>query len=429
MSKIAFLGFEEFGPWTSSGNTILGEKEITRDLNQKIKSYDIVVVPFSPIFQGWNNLFRREEPLNNLDSNTVQIRATDLAYSGIKLALEGGSHICFLYCDLDMQQLLFCGYSALLGGRLLKDEGLVIKQLYRPAGFIPITKWLDQFVRQFSSGSCYFKYEDESKKFKHPLCCSDNDTNCIRGFALQKGRGLVYILPVNPVAIEQGPLYTTLSECLVNDISTRLFPQTAPITEAFQFKVEKQFRQKKQKVITILEQVNETIAKHQEPKDILFLRDDPLADRIPLWLTDYFEIRTKRQEDYVEDFWILDDKGKEVAICEVKGLSKNVKREYITALVQHREQRDLADDFPSILFVNTFADSESVEEKDGQRVVKLECQKAVKNHVLIVRTLDLVRMLDLVWQKKLDINNIRELLLSETGWLRVTEQGYEIFKN
>ena len=131
----------------------------------------------------------------------------------------------------------------------------------------------------------------------------------------------------------------------------------------------------------------------------------------------------------MEDFWILDDKGKEVAICEVKGLSKNVKREYITALVQHREQRDLADDFPSILFVNTFAASESVEEKDGQRIGKWECQKAIKDHVLIIRTLDLVRLLNLVWQKRLDTAKIRELLLNEIGWLRVTEQGYEIFKD
>jgi hypothetical protein len=139
---------------------------------------------------------------------------------------------------------------------------------------------------------------------------------------------------------------------------------------------------------------------------------------------------TKRYEEYVEDFYILDEKGeKEVAICEVKGLSKNVKREHITALVQHREQRELADDFPSILFVNTFADSESVEEKDGQRVGKMEYQKAVKNHVLIVRTLDLVRMLDLVWQKKLDISKIRGLLLSETGWLKVTDQGHEVFRD
>jgi uncharacterized protein YaiI (UPF0178 family) len=431
MAKIGFLGFVDFGPYAHHGNTILAEKEITNDLNIKIRDYDIVVVPFCPIFQfGYNNLFWIDEPLDGLGSNSVQIRATELAYSGIKLALEGGSHFCFLYCDLDIQQLLFCGHSAVLGGRLLKDEGLVMKQLYQAAGLMPLTKLLDQFVRQFGSENCYFKYEDENKQFKHPLCCSDNDTNCVRGFALQIGRGLLYVLPVNPVAIGQVPLYTTLSECLLNDIATRLSPQTTPIMESFQFKVEKPLRQKRQNVLASLEQIDEAIARYQEPKDILFLRDDPLADRLHQWLTGYLSIITKRHEEYVEDFYILDEKGERaVAICEVKGLSKNVKREHITALVQHREQRELADDFPSILFVNTFADSESVKDKEGQRVVKLECQKAVKNHVLIVRTLDLVRMLDLVWQKKLDISKIRELLLSETGWLKVTDKGYQIFKD
>ena len=94
--------------------------------------------------------------------------------------------------------------------------------------------------------------------------------NRVSGFALQIGRGFLYFLPVNPTAIKQGPLYITLSECILDDITARLSPQASPILESFQFQVEKPLRQKKQKVLASLEQIDEAIAKHQEPKDILF---------------------------------------------------------------------------------------------------------------------------------------------------------------
>lgn len=445
MAKIGFFGFIDFDLYGHGGNAILAEKKISQDLNLKIGDCDLAIIPFCPVFDArLDNLFRvgkagtvdssgeyvfPEERVLGLLNNPFQVSAADLAYAGIKLALEEGTHVCLLYCTQDMEQFRYCEHGTVLGGKFLKDEGLVEGTASLCNDLVPVAERLSPFIRRFSSSEFYFQYSDENKQFKHVICCLDNDTKRVCGFALEIGRSLLYVLPVNPVAIDQKLLYNTLSECLLSDCEARLVPQASPILESFQFEVEKPLRQKKQKVLASLEQIDEAIAKHQEPKDILFLRDDPLADRLPQWLANYFEIRTRRHDEYVEDFWLLGEGGNEVAICEAKGLSSNVKREYITQLVQHREQRDLPDDFPSILFANTFAEANSVKDKDRQRIGKLEYQKAVKNHVLIVRTLDLVRMLDLVWQKKLDISKIRELLLSETGWLKVTDQGHEVFRD
>jgi hypothetical protein len=268
MAKFGFLGFVNFSPHVRGENTISAEEEITTNLNLKIRDYDVVIVPFCPLFSRYLNNLYKEKNLLSFDS--TQILATDLAYSGIKLALEQGYHICFLYCDIEMEQVIQFGHDGVLGGRFLKDEGLVIKKSYRSAGLMTLVERLDPFVRQFSNTKYYFKYEDENKQFKHPICCLGNDNNCVSGFALQVGSGLLYFLPVNPVAIEQGHLYTMLTECLFNDIKTRLSPQSSPILESFQFEVEKPLRQKKQKVLLGLEQIGEAIAKHQEPKDILF---------------------------------------------------------------------------------------------------------------------------------------------------------------
>ncbi|MFC2059276.1 hypothetical protein ACFLTS_06560 [Chloroflexota bacterium] len=248
------------------------------------------------------------------------------------------------------------------------------------------------------------------------------------GFAERIGKGLLYILPGAPAKDNEHEFITTLIRCLLDDIQARIYPETSPIVESYQFETEKEIRDKRQQIQTQLDEIDESISEYDKKKDILFLRDTPLANRLSEWLTTYINIRTRRHEEYNEDFWILDDTGNHVAICEVKALSKNIKREHITALVQHREHHDLPDDFPSTLFVNTFADVETVEEKD-LRITKVECQKAIRDNVLIIRTLDLVRLLDLVEQVKIETTKINDLLLTEKGWLKVSDEGYEVIKD
>ena len=202
----------------------------------------------------------------------------------------------------------------------------------------------------------------------------------------------------------------------------------SPIVASFEFSLEKKLRQDLSDVEQQKRQLSERLTQYDERKLILRLKGDALADELCKWFEEHLGIRTERVEEYKEDFWILGDAEERVAICEAKGLEANVKRQHITQAELHRDERELPDDFPTLLMVNSFAGAETVEEKDRQRVSPQECASATRKHVLIIRTLDLVRLLDQTERGLITSNKVRELLLTESGWLKVTDERFEIVK-
>jgi hypothetical protein len=384
----------------------------------ELKDCELAILPFGNLFSGFRDELRQVEQLE----------------SRIYLALERGTTVCLLYSlvympsDFDSFGDYRSHSEVALGERILQRENIWVEQITRTNDLSAPAKKLEEFVREYAATEYSFSYTGAAHQFAHIVCKTKEASPKVCGFALQKGKGLLYVMPGEPARDSEEPFIKTLVACLLDDIRERQRPEGAPIAASFQFTKEKEIRAEKQAIEANLKKIDTTIATYRERKDILYLRDDPLANRLPEWLRMYLGFKTNRIEEYIEDFWIIDDKEAKLAICEAKGLSKNVKREHITALVQHREHHELADDFPSILFVNTFADAETAEEKDKQRITKIECKKAVNNHVLIVRTLDLVRLLDLLEQGKIESPTITQLLLSETGWLKVSGEAYEVVK-
>lgn len=373
----------------------------------------LVVMPFAPL-------------LGSTHSSTQQM-AAEQVYRRARLCMQSGASVCLLCEHVDnIQGIGGVGVGLVVGGMFLHAERIGHNQTVRLTDLSGIDT-LSPFLEEYASTNYHFSYYEAGKELEHKLCWPREDEQQTCGFVLHVGDGLLYVLPGTPVEGAEKDFITSLIRCLLADIRSRMYPETSPIVESFQFDREKQLRTSRQDLQNQLERIDDCIAGYNEMKDILFLRDTPLENRLPQWLVAYMGMKTRRHEEYNEDFWIVDETGTtDVAICEVKALSKNVKREHITALVQHREHRDLPDDFPSILFVNTFADVETLEEKGRQRITKTECQKAFRDNVLVVRTLDLVRLLDLVEQNKLETGRIEELFVTERGWLNVTDDGYEM---
>ena len=85
-------------------------------------------------------------------------------------------------------------------------------------------------------------------------------------------------------------------------------------------------------------------------------------------------------------------------------------------------------DFPSILVINThIKNARSIDEKD-QQIATEQIKHAVKNNVLILRTLDLLRLLNLKFNRDIQKNQIISLLTTNAGWLKVSEDKWEIIK-
>jgi hypothetical protein len=109
-------------------------------------------------------------------------------------------------------------------------------------------------------------------------------------------------------------------------------------------------------------------------------------------------------------------------------MNRNVTRQDIAKLDEHRKATGKPDDFPALLVANTFATLQDVEEKERRRIGSNECKRAAADHILVMRTIDLINIYELIAQGRLELNRFLDILLRENGWLNVTSDGWEIVK-
>ena len=424
MSKAAVFGFSKgtSHPSDHDGLTIWWHESVDSLRSLDPSSVEAIVCPFLHSVYAWGTH-------GQIDTSELDqlVRALGrVAESGVACCLLVGTEPGVLKQDV----------PTCLGERLLTVEGVRMRAMpivglrAQPECLAMGAEAFEDYLRA-SNVLAHVVFELPEDLVPVPYLILAQGTGAQRdvwGFAIRKGEGLIYVLPGQPTVENRTDFMPVLIRALLRFRSVSR-PRRAFITESFQFTRERQVRANRDTLAKKTSELDQELGEYEARKDILFLRDDELADRIADWLPQHLHLPTKRMEEYREDLWITDEQGGERAICEVKALNDNVKRKHISQLVLHREERERPDEYPSILVANTFADAATVREKDRQRVATLEVRKAVKLHVLVVRTLDLLRLLDQVETGSLTQAQVEQLLLTSTGWLRVTAKGYGIVKD
>ena len=176
-----------------------------------------------------------------------------------------------------------------------------------------------------------------------------------------------------------------------------------------------------------IDKINKKLSEYSKFKSILYLRGDKLVDSVILVLKE-MGLKTFRKDIKEEDFWILDEERNKEIICEVKGIKKNCKREHINALDTHRDRNELKDDFPALLIINSFAEAKNLKSKD-QEISPDIIKHAIKNNILVIRTLDLLYAFDLTKANKIKLSEFMKALKNESGWIRVIDDKIEIKKD
>ena len=163
-------------------------------------------------------------------------------------------------------------------------------------------------------------------------------------------------------------------------------------------------------------------------KKALILSGEVLVDSVINIFEKGFKFSLDTKDESREDLKILDDVGKPIVFVEVKGTNTSVKREHINQCDSHREQAGLPLNFPSILVINThIRKARSIDEKDQELAIE-QVKHAVKNNVLILRTLDLLRLLSLKFDSGIPKNEIISLLSINSGWLKVSKDKWEVIQ-
>ncbi|MBI3021318.1 MAG: hypothetical protein HYY59_04900 [Candidatus Omnitrophica bacterium] len=244
--------------------------------------------------------------------------------------------------------------------------------------------------------------------------------------SLQMNDGMLIALPVHAVSVDDPKRATQSLPVLVDAILAYREKVVGEgddwVKDGFVFTLESPLIEQELALAKKLEDVRLEREKYHKWKILLSAKQYQLQELIPTFLAEEVKFRVKRVEQYREDFWINDADDHHVAIGEVTSIEeKNVTKGTLGKLQWNRGQYELADDFPGILVVNTFSKKQSVKDKDVEIPpnVRTFCSN---NAIIIIRTLDLVRIYDLLLQGKMRVGEIENCFLAQAGWLTVDQK-------
>jgi len=199
--------------------------------------------------------------------------------------------------------------------------------------------------------------------------------------------------------------------------------------DRFQFGEELELKEKKNTILKEAEKIDEQLGLFQGFKKVLLFDGDLLVDAVIEVFRNGFGFKIDATEEYKEDIKILDPNGKPIIFAEIKGTNAGVKREHINQADSHRERAGLPSEFPVILIINTnIKNSRNLTEKD-QPVSSEQIQHACKNNILILRTIDLLRLLRSRMDGKISDKQVNELIKNNSGWLMFSDDNWKVVQS
>jgi len=382
---------------------------------QRLANYALVVTDYAP-FSDQKGVHKEQQDI--FDKLAVE-------------ALDAGTTLCFVHYDevvpeeekyshstgymneddcteLKQSQLGFRILNKLSIRPLKADQpflsGTIKRGVFQPF----LSKW-------GASHNCFMTYEDG--KFDDIIL---DFSKFSIGFSIQVGHGLIIFLPFQRDFNRKEDLLQgihTLLDCLLTYITkmqeTLLGWSATPF-----FEEEKLLYIERQQIEKDLQHKNDEIKPFAVAKQLLYQAEYKLEQTVPDFIQEYLGIKTERNERYAEDFWILNDSGERIAICEVKSHVKGCKRSSIYSIFSHRDTNELDNMFPAILFVNHHMQAASWAAKD-RPINKEDYQVAAKDNILVLRIEDLVRLWDLIRNELISSDTLLTMLTTSKGWLKI----------
>lgn len=186
----------------------------------------------------------------------------------------------------------------------------------------------------------------------------------------------------------------------------------------FRFEREAQLEGEADSLRSKWKEIRTELDAYQSLKGALCFRSDPLVQTVSGILKQFFDLEIKVDDKCIEDAVLTDEDGNVLAVFEIKGVNRNFERNDVNQVDSHRERLKLPPQTPGILIINTMMKTRSLSEKDVSPHPD-NIKKAVADHVLMIRTLDLLRYADGVEAGQLRKEDFRETMLTEDGWLKV----------
>jgi hypothetical protein len=126
-------------------------------------------------------------------------------------------------------------------------------------------------------------------------------------------------------------------------------------------------------------------------KRILYLTGSDLEREVVRFLQDELGLNPRVSNEGA-GFWLADAKGEDWGIGSVHSSEAgNVSKEHLADLMIRRLRAGKDEGAPALLIVNTYQSGRTIEERD-QAVPPEISRRAAEDHILVMRTLDLLRL-------------------------------------
>jgi hypothetical protein len=342
------------------------------------------------------------------------------------LLLKKGSFACFLLCDkfIDSGQRHNSYDATDLCKIWLNEEFFYRKNFDNRYTYLDIKRpEFERFLGRYGAACSYFQNYNDGIELRVIAELGSETVGLILG---NKIFFVPTLIPENDKNIIE-EYFTLLAEALIS-VRKKLTFEIPSWADSFEFSDEKGLKSENDALMKKVRDNNEKLQEFRTFKKALILSGELLVDSVINVFKKGFEFSLDTEDELREDFKILDEDGKPIVFVEVKGTNKSVKREHINQCDSHRERADLPTDFPSILVINThIKNARNIDEKD-QEIAGEQIKHAVKNNVLILRTLDLLRLLSLKFDRDIHKNEIISLLNINSGWLKVSKEKWEVIQ-
>lgn len=250
------------------------------------------------------------------------------------------------------------------------------------------------------------------------------------GFSTSFKKGDLIFLPAQKDHSKQKDveeLYSTLTDSLIT-YKTKKRIDIPDWANCPLFEEEKGIQEKHKEQSIELLKLKKELDKYKDVKNLAFLSEYTFEKQLPLFLKNNFNIDFEQEETFNEDFWILDEKKEKAVICECKTYVKGFKKSGIYNLHNHRENNQLDDNFPAILFVSSNLNATSWKTKNLP-IMPNDIATAFSNNILIVKIEDILNLWCAFQNNKITTNEILDLFKNKKGWLKVSADGTFVIKH
>ncbi|MCU1326204.1 MAG: hypothetical protein JWN34_1574 [Bryobacterales bacterium] len=276
------------------------------------------------------------------------------------------------------------------------------------------------FLARFGGANTYFEYSRHSLDIQEVASLGGR---CV-GFI--GGDQMFFVPSLLPTWGQQVPeeFFSSLVAGVAGTL-TRLRVEVPDWARKVEFVEEPSLKEQRQELDKQVKAIEARKADLERMKRTLVGEGSILVEDVAFVLEAVFGLQTDSVDRFKEDLRVLDASGATLMLCEVKGVSRGVKREHINQADNHRERAALASSVPTLLIVNTSKSACDLIEKD-QGIDPEQVRHAVRLNILILRTLDLVYLARLCAAGRISQRDVRDLFFGEAGWLKADTEGWSI---